>query len=115
MIVEFKSVRSSLKEVWEREQTMDMGTKPSFEYKEDYMSSFFLEMDDVIDFAVGKVWFNGVPKECIYARLSEEETPNLVIDGRDFKKILEHTKNCKIKTADEILNNISNENNSTGI
>ncbi len=99
--------------MWDREQTLEMGAKPPFENREDYYSPFFLEMDDVIDFAVGRIWFNGTPYECVYARLTEEETPNLVIDGNDFKSILEHVKNCKIKTADEILNLISNESNPT--
>lgn len=116
MILEFKTVRSNLKELFEKEKLVEMGNQPVFENQEDYITSTFLEMDDVVDFAVGNVWFNGNTIECVYARLiTDENTSNLIIDRRDFKKIIEYTKNCKIKTADEILNLISNENNPTGL
>jgi hypothetical protein len=54
--------------------------------------------------------------ECVYIRFTEEDvSPNVLIKGEDFKRILESVRGCKIKTASQILNQLDNENNPTSI
>ena len=118
MIVEFKTIRSSSEEAFEREKNKEMyGENTLSFYKEkDYQSSIYLELDTVVDFIVGKTFFNSQVLECVYARLDNDEwTDNLIISGIEFKKILEYTRNCSIKSYKEILNKIQNENNPTSI
>ena len=121
MIVEFKSVRGCAKKGFEKNQDQEnpMGiptTPPSFYNEKDYVTSVYLEMDTVVDFTVGRVFYNSNMHECVYANTGEGlSTHNLLILGTDFKKILEFTRNIKIKGADEILNTIRNENNTASI
>lgn len=119
MIVEFKTVRASSKEAFEKENLSEMGTaftNKEFFNKEDYITSIFIEMDDVVDFTVGRTYHNSQIHECIYIRFTEEDvSPNVLIKGEDFKRILESVRGCKIKTASEILNQLDNENNPTSI
>lgn len=115
MIVEFKTVRSNIKELFDKERNVELGGQPEFHNHFDYTASFFLELDEVIDFVEGKVYINGKSHTCVYARLNDEETPNLLILPEAFKSLLEYTRNIKINTAEEILNRIKNENNPTSI
>lgn len=106
MIVEFKHVRSSTKESHEKAILIDLNGSNSvpFENEFDYIASYFLELDDVIDFVGGKIQYNEQELECVYIRLSEEYTCNILFSPEDFKLLLEKTRNIKIRTADEILN-----------
>lgn len=119
MIVEFKTVRASSLEQYEKSKDMELQGKDihlEFFNTQDYITSIFVEMDDIIDFTVGKAYCNSEVFECIYIRFTEENiSPNILIKGEEFKRILEHTRNMKIKTSDEILNIIHNENNPTSI
>jgi len=118
MIVEFKTVRASSKEQFEKEQISEIGGMNSKEFfnTEDYITSIFVEMDDVVDFTVGRTYYNDKMYECVYIRFTDESIgPNVLVKGEDFKRILESIRGCKIKTASEILNQLNNENNSTSI
>jgi hypothetical protein len=118
MIVEFKTVRASSKEQFEKEQVSEMGGKNFKEFfnTEDYITSLFIEIDNVVDFTVGRTYYNDKMYECIYIRFKDESiSPNVLIKGKDFKRILENIRGCKIKTASEILNQLNNENNPTSI
>ncbi len=118
MIVEFKTSRSSMYESYERELQVELSGPSSVEYcrKNDYIATIALEMDTVIDYEVGKVYVNDNLHNCIYARIEDDiSSRNLLIEEEDFKKILEYTRNCKIKSAVEILNIIRNESNPTSI
>jgi hypothetical protein len=117
MIVEFKTVRGSSKEVFEKEQTSELGiANKEFFNTEDYITSIFIEMDDVVDFTVGRTYYNSEMYECVYIRFADESIgPNVLVKGEDFKRILENIRGCKIKTASEILNQLNNENNPTSI
>ena len=118
MIVEFKTVRASSKEQFEKEQLSEMGGMNNKEFfnTEDYITSLFVEMDDVVDFTVGRIYYNDKMCECVYIRFTDENiSPNVLIKGEDFKRILENIRGCKIKTASEILNQLNNENNPTSI
>lgn len=118
MVVEFKTVRQNAQEVFEREQTIELHGIHSIEFgnQKDYITSIFVEMDDVIDFTGGRAYHNQEFKECVYLRLNDDQhTPNILMSIEEFKKIFEETRNCKIKTAEEILNNKHNENYPTGI
>lgn len=116
MIIEFKTVRANVKEIFEKERTEELGGTKEFYNTEDYTTSIFIEMDDVLDFTCGRIYKNQERLDCIFIRMSDSEmSPNVIIKGEDFKRILESVRNCKIKTAEEILNTIRNESNSTGI
>ena len=118
MIVEFKTVRASSKEEFEKEQLSEMGGMNNKEFfnTEDYITSLFVEMDDVVDFTVGRTYHNTQLYECVYIRFTDENIgPNVLVKGEDFKRILENIRGCKIKTASEILNQLNNENNPTNI
>jgi len=107
MIVQFDTVRESLKEKFERSQQEDLQGKSSlsFFYENDYISKLFVEMDDVVDFASEKIYCNTALYECVYARLRDGNyTQNLLIDSESFKQLLEKTRNIKIKSANELLN-----------
>lgn len=107
MIVQFETVRTSLKEKFERSQQEDIQGKSSlsFFYENDYISKIFVEMDDVVDFVSEKIYCNTSMYECIYARLKDGKyTENLLMDSESFKELLEKVKNIKIKSANEILN-----------
>lgn len=118
MIVEFKTVRGSSKESFEKEQASEIGGTSSKEFfnTEDYITSIFVEMDDIVDFTVGRTYYNDTMYECVYIRFTDENiSPNVLVKGEDFKRILESIRGCKIKTASEILNQLNNENNPTSI
>ena len=118
MIVEFKTVRASSKEEFEKEQLSEMGGMNNKEFfnTEDYITSLFVEMDDVVDFTVGRTYHNTQLYECVYIRFTDESIgPNVLVKGEDFKRILENIRGYKIKTASEILNQLNNENNTTSI
>ena len=118
MIVEFKTVRASSKEQFEKEQLSEMSGMNNKEFfnTEDYITSLFVEMDDVVDFTVGRTYHNDKMYECVYIRFADESIgPNVLVKGEDFKRILENIRGCKIKTASEILNQLNNENNPTSI
>lgn len=119
MLIEFKTVRASSKESFEKEQLSEMGGalgNKEFFNTEDYITSIFVEMNDVVDFTVGRTYHNNQLYECVYIRFTDENiSPNVLIKGEDFKRILESIRGCKIKTASEILNQLNNENNPTSI
>ena len=119
MIIEFKTVRASSKEEFEKEKLSEMGTSfinKEYFNKEDYITSIFIEIDDVVDFTVGRTYHNSQVHECVYIRFNEQDiSSNILIKGEDFKRILESVRGCKIKTASEILNQLDNENNPTSI
>ena len=117
MIIEFQTVRASSKEAFEKEKYSELGTaNTEFYNTEDYITSIFLEMNDVVDFTVGRTYFNSQILECIYVRLVEENiSPNILVKGEDFKRILESIRGCKIENASQILNRLNNENNPTSI
>ena len=118
MLIEFKTVRASSKEQFEKEQLSEMGSMNNKEFfnTEDYITSLFVEMDDVVDFTVGRTYYNDKMYECVYIRFADESIgPNVLVKGEDFKRILENIRGCKIKTASEILNQLNNENNPTSI
>lgn len=107
MIVEFNHVRNSSREQYQKDIKREVSGEMSvtFENEEDYISKLYIEMDDVVDFVVGKCFWNEEELECVYVRLSSEEwTPNVLLSGEKFKRLLEKLRNIKIKSADEILN-----------
>lgn len=117
MIIEFKTVRASAKEAFEKNKLSETGmVNQEYYNEEDYITSIFIEIDDVVDFTVGKVYHNSEVHECVYIRFVEENvSTNVLINGEDFKRILESVRGCKIKTASQILNQLDNEDNPTSI
>jgi len=118
MIVEFKTVRSSIEEKFERDKQEEMNGKYSLPFlnEYDYIASIFIELNNVIDFEEGQVYVNDKLHICVYVRVDDDTyTRNVLIEPGKFKSILEYSRNEKIKTATEILNIISNENNPTSI
>jgi hypothetical protein len=107
MIVQFKRVRSSFQEAFERNKQEDIQSIASLEFfrEDDYIADIFIEMNDVVDFVGGRTYCNDSMYECVYARLSDESyTDNILISPEEFKILLEKVRNIKIKSADEILN-----------
>jgi len=107
MIIEFKHVRTSLEEEHERyiKAELQGETSVPFQREDDYIAPFFLEMDDVLDFVEGTIWWNDQNLPCVYVRRhSESITCNILISGVKFKELLEKVRNIQIKTAEEILN-----------
>lgn len=118
MIVEFETIKSSSFENYERELQAELSGPNSVPYcrSKDYITTIALEMDTVIDYEAGLVYHNAKLLNCIYVRVADDiSTRNILITSEEFKSILEHTRNCKIKTAEEILKQIRNENNSASI
>lgn len=118
MIIKFRTIRASTEEAFERSKQEEMSgiTSLPFAHEHDYFTDITVEMDSVIDYVVGKIFFNGTAHECVYARLDNDEyTDGIVISADDFQKIFEYTKQCSIKTSDEILKRLRDESNSTGI
>ena len=118
MVIKFKTIRASSKEAFERSKQEDMSRLHSvpFAHEYDYFTDITVEMEDVVDYIVGKIYHNGQEYECVYARLTNDEyTDGIVISGDDFQKIFEYTKHCSIKTSDEILKRLRDESNSTSI
>ena len=118
MIVEFKTVRSNTEEQFYRSQQEEMSGKYNVPFlnEKDYIASIFIEMDNVIDFEEGQVYLNSKLYTCVYVRYADDSfTRNILVEPGKFKSIIEYCRNEKIRTATEILNIISNENNSESI
>jgi len=120
MIIEFNTSKASLEETFDRAMQAETTGEASltFHRERDYISTTAIEMDNVVDYEVGKVWVNNQEYDCVYAKLDitdDSYTRNLMITGADFRVLLESTRNIKIRSAEEMLNKINNENNPTSI
>lgn len=107
MLVEFNTVKSSHKEMYEKELERKLTGERSVPYtnEKDYLCSITIDMDTVIDFEEGTVYYNEQKVSCVYAKLTDETTTrNLFIEYDLFKKIFEEAKGVKVKTVNEILN-----------
>lgn len=114
MLIEFKSVRSSMEEQWQKENVLE---EPGFHNTKDYIAKIVIEMDDVVDFTGGRVYYNSNIKECVYPRFKDEfQTPtNLLVTADEFKRILEKTRNIRIQSAAELLNKTDYEGDTASI
>lgn len=111
MIVKFKTCKSSLAEDWERSMQKEIQGVTSLEFfrHSDYIGTVAIEMDNVVDYEVGQVYVNQEVYECVYAKMGIEDdkyTRNLMITGDEFQELLLKTTNKKVKTAQEILNEL---------
>ena len=90
MLIEFETVVSSRKEDHERsilEETLGHAKVP-FHKERDYISTCAVEINDVVGYDVGDVWYNSERRETLYAKLKDGEyTRNLLISAEDFKKV----------------------------
>lgn len=118
MILEFKTIRFDSQEQYERELKAELQGEASVEFfrESDYVGITTVEMDDVVDYDVSPVYLNQEKYECVFARLSNDDyTRNLMISGEEFRILLQHVRNIKIKKAEDILIKAKNENYSEGI
>lgn len=100
-IVEFMTIRGNLEESYERNRLMEMGQTPEFACKHDYMTTIVIDMDNVIDYSVGKTYLNGQELEAVYPNMYGMESPPLLCSPEVFKKIYEESRNLKIKSFTE--------------
>lgn len=111
MIVKFKTCKSSLLEDWERAMQKEMQGVSSLDFyrHSDYIGTVAIEMDNVVDYEVGQVYVNQQVHECVYAKLGIEDdkyTSDLIITGDEFQELLLKLNNKKVRTAQEILNEL---------
>lgn len=105
MLIEFDTIRSSSKETHERSLQAETAGEASvpFHRTEDYKTQVTIDMDNIIDFTGGTVWFNDTRYECIYAYDTDANMScNLLISYEDFKKVFEYAKGVKIFRHEEI-------------
>lgn len=75
----------------------------------DYIGTVAVEMDNVVDYEVGRVWVNQEKFECVYAKMGIEDdkyTRNLIISGDDFETLLVKLKGKEVSTPEQVLNSI---------
>lgn len=105
MIVEFDTVRSSVKESFEREKQADIGCEASIEFnrEQDYKTQVAVDLDKVLDYTGGRVWYNSEELECVYLYYNEGVmSPNVLISYADFKKVFEIARGIKILRHEEL-------------
>lgn len=114
MLIEFKTVRCSSEEQWEKENVLE---EPGFHNTKDYITTMTVEMEDVVDYTGGRTYYNGKTIECVYPRFRDEfqGSVNLLVTADEFKRILEKTRNIRIQSAAELLNKTENEGDTASI
>lgn len=107
MLVEFLTVRSSLKESYEKDVAVDINGINSvpFENEEDYLAPITIDMTDIQEFVSGKTYLNGEEKDCIYALRYNGEgmTPALLTSYEEFKVIFKLATGKKVFKTEELL------------
>ena len=107
MIIEFESIRYSLKEDYEKEASKaivgDSGV--SFENEHDYIAKIAIDIKKIVGFSGGHVWYNGDQLDCVYAHEKDNiQSVNLLIKYEDFKKLFVKV-NEKVTPWYEVINN----------
>lgn len=100
-IVQFLTVRGNLQESYERDKLVDMGHTPEFACTQDYMTPIVIDMDNVIDYCLGKTYLNGQELDCVYPNIFGQTSPPLLCSPEVFKKIYEESRNIKIKSFEQ--------------
>lgn len=104
MLVEFTTLRSDLKESYNREVQANLTGQVPFEREEDYLSVLTLNMKDVKDFVKGKAYYNGQVKEAVYARADDHfYSDAILIDYELFKAIWEKANGEKVYKPEDVL------------
>lgn len=117
MLVEFKHVRSSSKEMHEKSIKEELHGAMSVPFcnEEDYVENIVVDIDEIQDFAAGRIWLNDTIVNCVYYMRNDEWSPyNLVINYEDFKTIMQMNKG-KIHNAEELIKLESYGSNTEGI
>lgn len=104
MLVEFESVRSDLKESYDRDLKRDLTGEASvpFECEEDYIEKITIEMNQVIEFNGGRVYLNGKRMNCTYVVTEDGISPNLLIPYEEFKRIYTKLMRNQVLIAEEL-------------
>lgn len=105
MIIEFDTIRSSYKESHERDIAIDLNGAASvpFHRSEDYMTQIAVDMDRIVDFSGGRVFFNDQEVECVFAYDDEgNSSTNLLMTYKEFKKVFEYATGKKIVRHEEV-------------
>jgi len=103
MIVEFDTVRGSLKESFDNDAANDLGVSTSFDKSFDYISKIALNLDLIIGFVGGKIYYNGQELDCVYAEEKDNHTVGLLIKYEDFKKLYERQNNITIQRWEKLI------------
>ena len=105
MLVEFECVVIDSLESFERIQMENISGENSvpFYRERDYKSTVVVDLNTIVGWNVGGVWYNTKKLNCIYAYDSEGIfTENLLIEADEFKKIYELTTGKKVFNWREI-------------
>jgi hypothetical protein len=111
MIIKFKTSKSCMLEDWERNMQKELSGPTSLDFyrHSDYVGTVAVEMDNVVDYEVGRVWVNQERFECVYAKMGIEDdkyTRNLIISGDDFEALLMKLREKEVQTPEQVLNSI---------
>lgn len=107
MLVEFKTIKTSYPERWQKEIEEDINGRSSVGpfNQEDWVGRVCVELDEIIDFEETVIYQNNIPRQCVIGYDSEgRATRNLLVKYDDFKKLYEQNDGIVIKTAEELLN-----------
>ncbi len=111
MIVEFKSIRNSQEESFNRDKTAHISGISSLQFirEDDYIDVTIIDMTKVEDYSSDIYPFNNKEIRCTTARLKGNVfTEPLIISPEDFQIIFEKAKGIKVKKAEDIIKNETN-------
>jgi len=101
MIIEFDTVRLSLKEEYQKDVNRELkgDMSISFENEEDYHARITIDMKRVSDFAEGKVWYNNNNFDCVYPLFNDGcVTIPLLCNYNTFKKAFEMMRDVNVQS-----------------